>query len=614
MQPDRAAHAGRRGRWCRAVALVVIAVTVLAVPAVPAPAAGPRRAPTAVPEPPAESRRGPVDRDGDGIAVSRTVVELDRRVRVELAHDDEHGGEHTRFRGSRSLTPTQPELLIVEEVEPGTHLALRTRSGDGWGEWFEVTSDEFEAPDGLPGQEGHDRTAGVGPVWLGNGVLEVEVAVLEGGLDEIELTKVHLAEPAADDGEGPRGFRGIRTAAASTTAGINPRSAWATSDMGWACSTGPSTSSDLRAVVVHHTAGSNDYQASQVPGIIRAIWYYHVKTRGWCDIAYNFLVDRYGGMWEGRQGGMEKAIIGGHTYGFNTSTSGVSQLGDFQAGSAPHAMTQATKTLVGWKLARHGVEPSGTTTLVNRSGSTVNGVPDGGSVTVPKIVGHRDLGQTSCPGANTYVNLPAMRSDARMGAHLYAVHRTFLRRRPTPADYAYWMWRSRTEGLSATTLAMARSEAYSGIIVTDLFRRVLGREPDANGMAYWLGVLASGTRVETVGTYFYGSSEYYSQHATPEAYVTALYQNLLHRNPDASGLAYWSYKLRTGTEPPGVAHGFYASIESRRDRVIGLYRTILGRDPDAGGREYWADQLVRTDDIVLAVHLSMTNEYYLKST
>jgi hypothetical protein len=624
---DRAAHTGRRGRWRRAVAVVVVATTAAPfLVAPPAGAAEPRRsAPTASADPAEGARPAgrPADRDGDGLGVSRALVELDRSVEVELRHDeheddgheDNGHADHVMASGRRVATPTRPEMLIIEQLDAGTHLALRTRTADGWDDWFDVASDEFEAPDGLPGQEGHDRTAGVGPIWLGNGVEEVELAVLDGELPEVELTKLHLEEPSATADDGPAGVRGLQFAAStSTTAGIKPRSSWATSDMGWACSSGPSTSSELRAVVVHHTAGSNTYDASQVPGIIRAIWYYHVKTRGWCDIAYNFLVDRYGGMWEGRQGGIEKAIIGGHTYGFNTSTSGVSQIGDFQAGSAPYAMTQATKSLVGWKLARHGVEPSGTTKLVNRSGSTINGVPDGGSVTVPKIVGHRDLGTTSCPGSSTYTQLPAMRTDAKLGAHLYAVHRTFLRRRPTPAEYSHWMWRARSEGLTATTLEMARSEAYAGLIITDLFQRVLGRAPDAEGMAYWLDVLAGGTSVETVGVYFYGSAEYYSSYATPEDYVASLYEDLLHRDPEPNGLRYWAGQIRAGMPPAGVAHGFYASIESRRDRVTRLYRSILGRDPDAAGREYWAERLAYTDDIVLAVDLAMTTEYYEKHT
>ena len=624
--PDRAAHTGRRSRWRRAVALVVFAITVVpALGASPSGAAEPRRsAPAASADPATERPRPagrPVDSDGDGLGVTRAVVELDRAVEVELTHAEHgspHGGapdEHVAASGRRVATPTQPELLIIEELAAGTELALRTRTAAGWDEWFEVGSDEFEAPDGLPGQEGHDRTAGAGPIWLGNGVEEIELAVLDGHLPEVELTKLHLEDPAATGAEGPVGVRGVQLATAtSTTAGIEPRSSWATSDMGWACSTGPSTSSDLRAVVVHHTAGKNTYDADQVPGIIRAIWYYHVQEKGWCDIAYNFLVDRYGGMWEGRQGGIEKAIIGGHTYGYNTSTSGVSQIGDFQAGSAPYAMTQATKSLVGWKLARHGIEPSGTTTLVNRSGSTINGVPDGGSITVPRIVGHRDLGTTSCPGSSTYTQLPAMRTDAKSGAHLYAVHRTFLRRRPTPAEYSYWMWRARVEGLPDTTLEMAHSEAYAGLIITDLFQRVLDREPDAEGMAYWLEVLASGSSVETVGVYFYGSDEYYSSYSTPEDYVASLYRDLLHREPEPDGLVYWAGKIRAGMHPAGVAQGFYASIESRRDRVTRLYRSILGRDPDAAGREYWAERLAYTDDIVLAVDLAMTTEYYEKHT
>ena len=73
----------------------------------------------------------------------------------------------------------------------------------------------------------------------------------------------------------------------------------------------------IRAAVVHHTAGSNDYAPQDSAGIVRSIYEYHTRTLGWCDIAYNALVDKYGQVFEGRAGGMDKPVEGSHTGGFN---------------------------------------------------------------------------------------------------------------------------------------------------------------------------------------------------------------------------------------------------------------------------------------------------------
>src|SRR5690606_8922345 len=80
----------------------------------------------------------------------------------------------------------------------------------------------------------------------------------------------------------------------------------------------------IRGTVVHHTAGSNSYSKSASASIIRDIYAYHTKTLGWCDIGYNFLVDKYGQVFEGRWGGITKPIHGSHAADWNTDTMGIS--------------------------------------------------------------------------------------------------------------------------------------------------------------------------------------------------------------------------------------------------------------------------------------------------
>ena len=108
---------------------------------------------------------------------------------------------------------------------------------------------------------------------------------------------------------------------------------------------------------MHHTVNANDYTEAQVPGIIRSIYAYHVQSRGWSDIGYNFLVDRFGRIWEGRYGGVDKPVVGAHTLGYNEYSFAMSAIGNFDVVQPPEAMLQAYGALFAWKLALHGVDP-----------------------------------------------------------------------------------------------------------------------------------------------------------------------------------------------------------------------------------------------------------------
>ena len=86
----------------------------------------------------------------------------------------------------------------------------------------------------------------------------------------------------------------------------------------------PSYADGVHLAIVHHTAGSNNYSAGQSASIVRAIMLYHVQGNGWNDIGYNFLVDKYGQVFEGRYGGITRPVIGAHAMGFNAGSVGVS--------------------------------------------------------------------------------------------------------------------------------------------------------------------------------------------------------------------------------------------------------------------------------------------------
>jgi hypothetical protein len=160
---------------------------------------------------------------------------------------------------------------------------------------------------------------------------------------------------------------------------------------------------------VHHTAGTNSYSQSDVPGIIRSIYAYHVNGRGWRDIGYNFLVDRFGRMWEGRYGGVDRAVVGAHTAGYNSNAFGMSVLGTYTSKQPETALLDAYERLFAWKFSLHGVEPTASVAYPDQK-------------TLPAVSGHRDGGSTECPGQLLYDALPTIRAGtaATMGRQVGA--------------------------------------------------------------------------------------------------------------------------------------------------------------------------------------------------
>ena len=181
----------------------------------------------------------------------------------------------------------------------------------------------------------------------------------------------------------------------------------------------PKYSDAVHYAVVHHTAGSNNYTRDQSAAIVRGIEVYHVKGNGWNDIGYNFLVDKYGQVFEGRYGGVDKAVIGAHAEGFNTGSVGVAVLGSYGTSKISAAAKASLKQVLAWKLDLAHVDPL--STLTWKSGGNprfASGVP----VFLRAISGHRDTGFTDCPGNALYAELPQIARDvsALGGPKIYA--------------------------------------------------------------------------------------------------------------------------------------------------------------------------------------------------
>jgi hypothetical protein len=188
---------------------------------------------------------------------------------------------------------------------------------------------------------------------------------------------------------------------------IRPRSDW-----GAVRARDINYSREMKLAIVHHSAGGNDYSPGQVPSIIKGIQSYHLYTQGWDDIAYNFLVDKYGGIWEGREGGVTRLVRGGHTAGFNTDTVGICLLGNFVTAVPPSAATNATAAIVAWKLGYHGRDVSTNVMYTAGTGAKRADYPPGTTKSVPALTMHGDLGVTSCPGGHVRSRIPTIRQQA----------------------------------------------------------------------------------------------------------------------------------------------------------------------------------------------------------
>ena len=295
--------------------------------------------------------------------------------------------------------PTQLVGFEWEGAQAGA-VEVRAKGPDGWTDWQRVEGDPAEGPD-IGSPERHDRTT-AGPVWVGERVGQVEVRVAEGSLPGLKLHAIRSEDPPAGGGIGKAKPAG----AAPARPGIVSRAAWGADESYRSINAGcgqPLLASNVRYSVLHHTAGTNTYSAADSASIIRGIYYFHTHTNQWCDVGYNFLVDRFGTVFEGRYGGVTEAVVGAHAEGFNTGSTGVAVMGTFTTDPVPSAAYGAVRNLLAWKLALHGVDPNATITA--------------GGIAVRTITGHRDVNATLCPGDMAESLLPMLRSDvaAAMG-------------------------------------------------------------------------------------------------------------------------------------------------------------------------------------------------------
>ncbi|GAA1896162.1 N-acetylmuramoyl-L-alanine amidase [Actinomadura bangladeshensis] len=379
------------------------------------------------------------------VAVAGAVtwtVSTESTARTSAAVGPGHGRVHARAlqdmpgaassKGRTAGLPaatTEPFSLVGvtwnrprEELRGTVRLRTRDARTGRWSGWRALEPQLADAPD----EGGRGGTNGL---WVGpsNGV-EVRVAGqgrrLPDGL-RVDLIDPDRTTPAKPRAAGPDAGTGLKLIAATTplTApkpAIVARAGWGADES--LVRNPPTYDSSVKAAFVHHTDTGNSATCAESAAVIRSVFLYHVKSQGWDDIGYNFLVDKCGTIFEGRAGGAERPVHGAHTYGFNTDTTGIAVLGTYTAandattpGVAPtKAALDGVAKIAAWKLGLTGIDPTAKTTLTSAAPDGTGGkYPFGQQVVFNTISGHRDGFATACPGVQLYNALPAVRTAAK---------------------------------------------------------------------------------------------------------------------------------------------------------------------------------------------------------
>lgn len=228
-----------------------------------------------------------------------------------------------------------------------------------------------------------------------------------------EVTSADDIQAVFIDGNAEEG--GIALASESDTQGmpnVISRAGWGANE-GLRCSN-PTIDNQVSAITIHHTAGSNNYSEADSAAQMRGYYRYHASTLGWCDIGYQALVDKYGNIYEGRAGGMNRGVRGAHAGGFNENTWAISMMGDYSNVTPTQATIQSVGELAGWRatVSDADFDPLGSDVHYSE-GTSYAKYPYGASVTLPNIFAHRDVGNTSCPGNAGYAQMGNIRNIAK---------------------------------------------------------------------------------------------------------------------------------------------------------------------------------------------------------
>jgi hypothetical protein len=303
--------------------------------------------------------------------------------------------------GERTLasarTVARFNLVAIHWRGSGT-VELRVRGTDGrWSEWLPAAPEAEDLPDRGSAEAAARRGWRIGSPWWVGPSDRIETRT-RGSVRRVRAWTVWSPEVRVP----------LRATAAAGAPPVVPRSAWGADESIRRAK--PTYAPVLRTAIIHHTAGRNGYTRAEAAAIIRGIYTYHVKGNGWNDIGYNFLVDRFGTIYEGRYGGIDRNVVGAHAEGFNTGSVGIAVLGTYDAAAPPKAAEDAVAAIIAWRLDQAHVDPLSMQNVISNGNSRFGaGLP----VFLRTVSGHRDTGFTDCPGDRFYARLGELAKRAQ---------------------------------------------------------------------------------------------------------------------------------------------------------------------------------------------------------
>ena len=258
--------------------------------------------------------------------------------------------------GASEATAVSAPVAVVgvtwqQGTGQGVSVQYRSQQKGRWSAWSFVEADPEHGPDPASAEAKNAR-AGSDPLVVTN-VTAVQVRTLGDGTHAPSQPKLMVVDPGASAASRPSAAE-PSVCPQMTMSLTSTALAWSTTSLaGLAYASRPVIYTRaqwvanerlrraapqygaVKGAFVHHTVNANSYSSSQVPAIIRAIYAYHVNGRGWDDIGYNFLIDRFGRTWEGSYGGIYRAVIGAHTLDHNAYSFVAAAIGNFDVAAVP---------------------------------------------------------------------------------------------------------------------------------------------------------------------------------------------------------------------------------------------------------------------------------------
>jgi Papain family cysteine protease/Domain of unknown function (DUF4214) len=187
-----------------------------------------------------------------------------------------------------------------------------------------------------------------------------------------------------------------------------------------------------------------------------------------------------------------------------------------------------------------------------------------------------------------------------------------LNRKPDQGGFNNWL-NAINGGTSIllVTDGFLHSEEYCTIVSNSLYNQLLDRQSDPGGLIAWKDFLVKGKSIQDAIVGFCDSLEYKSKHPIPSQFVESLYNKLLLRQSDPSGLQHWINLINSGTSTADVIRGFIRSKEYALQRINEFYQKFLGRQPDTGGLDFWANKLQNGVSMQEVIRGLLTSDEYL---